>query len=60
MTKSLEVLGIILIAIMALAFVGVLPNIEPGLSPVFWICAGGALIIIIYRKRKRRQKEKAS
>ena len=61
MTKSLEVLGIVLIVIMGLSFVGVLqPTIEPGLSPVFWICAGGTLIIIIYRKRKRSQEEKAS
>jgi len=31
------------------------PHIESGLSSLFWGCAGGTLIIIIYRKRKRKQ-----
>ena len=54
----LEVLGLVLVAIMALGFVGALqPTIEPGLSPLFWGCAGIALMIIIYRKMKRKQQE---
>ena len=60
MAKSLEVIGLVLVAIMSLAFVGVFQSygIEPGLSPLFWICAGGALAIIVYRKKKRKQEEK--
>ena len=57
MTKTLDVIGLVLIAIMSLAFVGVIPQVEPGLSPVFWGCAGGALMIIFYRKWKRKQAE---
>ena len=61
MSKSLEVLGIVLVVIMALSFMGVLqPTIEPGLSTVFWICAGGTLMIIIFRKRKQKQQDKVS
>ncbi len=41
MAKMLEVLGLILVAIMSLGFMGILrPTIEPGLSPLFWGCAG--------------------
>jgi hypothetical protein len=57
MAKMLELIGLVLIGIMSLAFVGVIPQVESGLSPVFWICASGTLIIIFYRKRKRKQKE---
>lgn len=57
MTKILEVIGLVLVAIMSLAFVGVIPQVESGLSPVFWGCAGGALMIIFYRKMKRKQQE---
>ena len=58
MTKMLELLGLVLVAIMALGFVGVFqPTIEPGLSPLFWACAGGALAIILYRKRKQKKQE---
>ena len=56
MTKILEIVGLVLVTIMSLGFVGVFePNIESGLSPLFWGCAGGTLIIIMYRKRKRKQ-----
>jgi|TARA_B110000263_G_scaffold214822_1_gene199500 hypothetical protein len=56
MAKILEIIGLVLVAIMTLGFVGVFqPNIESGLSPLFWGCAGGTLIIILYRKRKRKQ-----
>ena len=56
MAKILEIIGLVLVVIMSLGFVGVFePNIESGLSPLFWGCAGGTLIIIMYRKRKRKQ-----
>ena len=53
-------IGLVLISIMILGFVGALDTliplgIENGLSPLFWGCAGGTLIIILYRKRKRKQ-----
>ncbi len=61
MAKMLEMLGLVLVAIMSLSFMGILqPTIEPGLSPLFWGCAGATLMILIYRKRKRKQEEKES
>ena len=61
MVKMLEMLGLVLVAIMSLGFMGILqPTIEPGLSPLFWGCAGAALMIIIYRKIKRKKEEKES
>ena len=59
MAKMLEVIGLVLIVIMAVGFMGLLqPTIEPGLSPLFWGCAGATLMIIIYRKKKNKKKEK--
>jgi hypothetical protein len=58
MNKVLEVIGLILIVVMILSFVGVLDPKNPGLSPIFWVCAVGTLLIIIYRKWKRKQNEK--
>ena len=59
MTKVLEGIGLVLVAIMSLGFMGLLqPTIEPGLSPLFWGCAGATLMIILYRKMKRKQEEK--
>ena len=56
MTKMLEILGLVLVAIMTLGFVGVFqPTIEPGLSPLFWGCAGATLMILIYRKKKQKK-----
>jgi hypothetical protein len=61
MAKMLEIIGLVLVAIMSLGFMGLLqPTIEPGLSPLFWGCAGIVLMIIIYRKMKRKQDEKKS
>jgi len=61
MAKMLEVIGLVLVAIMTLGFVGVFqPTVEPGLSPLFWGCAGATLMILIYRKKKRKQEEKQS
>ncbi|MDH5430718.1 MAG: hypothetical protein OEW78_02395 [Nitrosopumilus sp.] len=59
MAKLLEMLGIVLVAIMSLGFMGLLqPTINAGLSPLFWGCAGVTLMIIIYRKMKNKQEEK--
>ncbi len=55
----LEMLGLVRVAIMSLSFMGILqPTIEPGLSPLFWGCAGATLMILIYRKKKRKQEGK--
>ena len=58
--KDLKLIGLVLVAIMALSFVGAFQSygISNGTSEVFWACAGGALMIIIYRKMKRKQEEK--
>ena len=57
MTKILEMIGLVLLSIMILGVVGALDTlgIDNGLTPLFWGCAGGTLIIILYRKRKRKQ-----
>ncbi len=61
MVKILEMLGLVLVAIMTLAFVGAFqPTIRNGTSELFWGCAGAALMIIIYRKMKKKQEEKES
>ncbi|MCV0431728.1 hypothetical protein [Nitrosopumilus sp.] len=59
MTKILEIIGFVLVAIMTLGFVGVFEpyGIKNGTSELFWGCAGGTLMIIIYRKMKRKQEE---
>ena len=59
MVKLLEMLGIFLVAIMSLGFMGLLqPTINAGLSPLFWGCAGATLMIIIYREMKNKREEK--
>ncbi|MBT8173950.1 MAG: hypothetical protein KJO99_03080 [Nitrosopumilus sp.] len=60
MAKILEMIGLVLVAIMTLGFVGLLEpyGIRNGTSELFWGCAGGTLLIIIYRKMKRKQEEK--
>ena len=57
MAKMLELIGLVLIGIMALAFVGVIPQVDAGLSPVFWACAGGTLVIIFYRKKINKKND---
>ena len=59
MVKILEIIGLGLLAIMTLSFVGAFESygIKNGTSELFWGCAGGTLMIIIYRKMKRKQKE---
>ncbi len=60
MAKILEIIGFGLVAIMTLGFVGVFEpyGIKTGTSELFWGCAGGTLLIIIYRKMKRKKEEK--
>ena len=58
MIKMLEMIGLGFVAIMILGFVGSLQSIGIPMgasNPYFWGCAGGTLIIIMYRKRKRKQ-----
>ena len=58
MIKMLEIIGLGLVAIMILSFVGALQSIGIPMgasNPYFWGCAGGTFIIILYRKRKRKQ-----
>ena len=57
MIKILELIGLALVAIMFISFVGGIPGYESGFSPVFWGCAVGILAIILYRKKKRKEKE---
>ena len=57
MVKLLEMIGLVLVAIMSLGFVGLFESygIKNGTSELFWGCAGATLLIIIYRKMKRKQ-----
>ena len=59
MVKLLETIGLGLVAIMTLGFVGVFVpyGIQNGTSELFWSCAGAALMIIIYRKVKNKKTE---
>jgi len=59
MVRLLEMIGLALVAIMTLGFVGVfIPyGIKNGTSELFWGCAGAALMIIIYRKIKNKKVE---
>lgn len=59
MVKLLEMIGLVLVAIMSLGFVGLFEpyGIKNGTSELFWGCAGATLLIIIYRKMKRKQEE---
>ena len=59
MAKALELVGLGLVAIMTLGFVGVFEpyGIKNGISELFWVCAGGALMIIIYRKMQKKKRE---
>ena len=60
MTKILEIAGLALVAVMTLGFVGAFQGygVRPGLSELFWGCAGATLMIIIYRKMKNKVEEK--
>ena len=56
--KILELIGFVLIGGTAYSFLGMIGNELRW--PVFYSCAGGALMIIIYRKIKRKREEKES
>jgi len=56
--KILELIGFILIGGTAYSFLGMIGNELRW--PVFYGCAGGALMIIIYRKMKKKREEKES
>ena len=60
MVKILEMIGIALVAVMTLGFVGLFQpyGIKNGTSELFWGCAGATLMIIIYRKMKDKHEEK--
>jgi len=62
MVKILEMIGLALVAIMTLGFVGLFQpyGIKNGTSELFWGCAGATLMIIIYRKFKDKRDEKES
>ena len=59
MVKILEMIGLVLVAIMSLGFVGLFESygIKNGTSELFWGCAGATLLIIIYRKMKKKQED---
>ncbi len=57
MSKILELIGFGFIGGTIYAFVGLIPQKDPIGWPIFWICAFGALAIIIYRKKKKKQTE---
>ena len=59
MVKTLEIIGLVMLGVMTLSFVGAFQSygIKNGTSELFWACAGGTLLIIIYRKMKRKQQE---
>lgn len=54
MSKILELVGFALIGGTVISFLGM--GDSPYRWPVFWGCAGGALVIIMYRNMKRRKK----
>jgi len=56
--KILELIGFVLIGGTAYSFLGMIGNELRW--PVFYGCAGGALMIIIYRKMKKKREEKES
>ena len=57
MSKILEMIGFALIGGTIVSFIGLIPNVDAGANPVFWICAGGALTIIIYRNYMRKRQK---
>ena len=55
MSKILELIGLGLIGGTIYLFLGL--NESEFKWPVFWICAGGALAIIVYRNYMRKKKK---
>lgn len=52
MSRLLELVGFGLIGGTIYAYLGLVTQKDPIGWPLFWACAGGALIIIILRKRQ--------
>ena len=57
MSKGLELVGLALIGGTIISFLGLIPNVDAGVNPVFWGCAIGVLAIIFYRKRQRKKQD---
>ncbi len=60
MGKALELVGLALIGGTILSFTTLIPQKSEFGWPIFWICAGGALGIILYRKKQRSKAAKSS
>ncbi len=52
--RILEIIGFILIGGTVYAFLGMMGSDLKW--PVFWTCAGGAFVIIIYRQKLRKER----
>ncbi len=57
MSKILELIGFGFIGGTIYAFLGLIAQQDPIGWPVFWVCAAGALAVIIYRKKKKKSVE---
>ena len=57
MSKILEIIGLILIGGTIYSFIGMTESDDRW--TVFWLCAGGALAIIVYRNYVRKRKKNA-
>ncbi|MDA7941418.1 MAG: hypothetical protein MPJ02_03985 [Nitrosopumilus sp.] len=57
MLRALEAAGFALVGVTAVSFMGLVPAVEPGMSPVFLACAAGALAVIIARNRIRARRD---
>tara|TARA_B100001179_G_scaffold203934_1_gene166374 strand:- start:352 stop:525 length:174 start_codon:yes stop_codon:yes gene_type:complete len=57
MSKILEIIGLILIGGTIYSFIGMTGSDDRW--TVFWLCAGGALAIIVYRNYVRKRKKNA-
>ena len=58
MTKILEIIGFALIGGTIYSYLGMIGN--DWRWPVFWICASGALAIIIYKKWMKKKSESSN
>ncbi len=57
MKKLLELAGFGLIGGTIYAFLGPIVQKDPWGWPIFWACAGGALVIIIYKRHLAKKEE---
>ncbi len=55
MSKILELIGFGFVGGTIYAFLGLIIQQDPMGWPLFWGCAVGALVIIIYRKKKKKE-----